>query len=498
MPKPKSFLKEPKAKKKAAQKAPATADEFQAVGVEQEEAGEKWRAGDAAKSMRFFMRAIATYDEGLKKFPQAFDLAYNKARVQYEITQHPKLAAQLSAPLADVLRITLQSHREALTLDQDNADALFNTAQVLSSLAETITDTKRPSEDRLNQAVKFLQEALELFQRCLLLQEMRYTEMQEQIRQIEAGEVGPPPDEMQNMQETVEEASESNPAGQHEQWAAVVEPVTKDTLVDTAVAQLDTLTTLCNLLTYDPGVGLGWVEESSSDLLQEKIFAYVEGSSRHYEASLARARFACALNEVLYRAGRIDLETYQSEVARAFAPDLDISADPEGLCNKADALISFNTALGDLPPQDSEVFTQSLALRWQSLSAALDALTKASKLPDAENLPKIHLARGDVEMNRWRLGMPPWEYGMAHQNGATLLRNAQTYYRGAAALARRDGGPDEERDGTCKEALAAALGGDKEKLEQLRRTASKELMAVAEDVVEDNWMSSGDMQALLS
>jgi 5-methylcytosine-specific restriction endonuclease McrBC GTP-binding regulatory subunit McrB len=48
------------------------------VGVEQEEAGEKWRAGDAAKSMRFFMRAIATYDEGLKRHPQAFDLAYNK------------------------------------------------------------------------------------------------------------------------------------------------------------------------------------------------------------------------------------------------------------------------------------------------------------------------------------------------------------------------------------------------------------------------------------
>lgn len=28
--------------------------------------------------MRFFMRAIATYDEGLKKHPDAFDLAYNK------------------------------------------------------------------------------------------------------------------------------------------------------------------------------------------------------------------------------------------------------------------------------------------------------------------------------------------------------------------------------------------------------------------------------------
>lgn len=46
--------------------------------MELEEAGEKWRAGDAAKSMRFFMRAIANYDDGLIRHPDAFDLAYNK------------------------------------------------------------------------------------------------------------------------------------------------------------------------------------------------------------------------------------------------------------------------------------------------------------------------------------------------------------------------------------------------------------------------------------
>ena len=48
------------------------------VGVDFEEAGEKWRAGDAAKSLRFFSRAIDAYDAGLRKFPQSFDLSYNK------------------------------------------------------------------------------------------------------------------------------------------------------------------------------------------------------------------------------------------------------------------------------------------------------------------------------------------------------------------------------------------------------------------------------------
>ncbi|KAL2863482.1 uncharacterized protein BJX67DRAFT_260320 [Aspergillus lucknowensis] len=497
MPKPRAFLKEPNSKKKAAQQAPRTADEFLAVGVEQEEAGEKWRAGDAAKSLRFFVRAVTTYDEGLQRHPNAFDLAYNKARVQYEITQHPRLVAQLSTPLVEVLREALHSHREALRLEQDNADALFNTAQVLTSLAEVLTDTKRPVEEQLNQAVKYLQEAVELFQRCLVLQELRYTEMQEQIRQMESEEVGQS-ERMPDVQENVD-VGESKDSPEQEQWAAVVEPVTEDTLVDTAVAQLDALSTLCNLLTYDPDVGLNWVEEYSTELLQEKITAYVEGSSRQYEAALAQAKFSSALNEVLYRSGRTDVGTYHSAILDSFGPDLDISADPEGLCSKADALVSFNTATAEQPPyHDAEAFARALGLRWQALSTAVDALTKASKLPNAENLPKIHLARGDVEMSRWRLGFSPWEYAMSQQNGTVLLRNAQTYYRGAAALARRDGGGDEDRDGTCKEAIAAAIEGQKEKLTRLKGAAPKELMFVAEEMVDDGWVSASDMEALLS
>ena len=59
-----------------------TLSEYQAetriVGVDFEEAGEKWRAGDAAKSLRFFLRALNTYENGAKKFPGSFDLSYNK------------------------------------------------------------------------------------------------------------------------------------------------------------------------------------------------------------------------------------------------------------------------------------------------------------------------------------------------------------------------------------------------------------------------------------
>ncbi|KAF7712348.1 Uncharacterized protein PECH_003336 [Penicillium ucsense] len=501
MPRPKAFLKESKSKKKnAAKQVPVTADDYLAAGVELEEAGEKWRAGDAAKSMRFFMKAIANYDEGLQKHPGAFDLAYNKARVQYEITQHPKLAAQLPAPQAELLEVALQSHRDALYLEQDNADALFNSGQVLNSLAESLTESKHPSEDQLVQASTYLQEAVELFQRCLALQEMKYTEMEEQIMQMESGEMDAPESVPQPESAAPPAQTETADGEPQEQWAAIVEPVTKNTLADSAIAQLDTLTTLCNLLTFNPGAGgVGWVQEYSAELIETRLPSYVDGSDRNYEAALARGKFICALHDVLYRGGHTDAQTYQQEVSRAFGPDLDLSEDPEGLCSKAEALTSLNSAFAEVSPtEDEENAKVYNATRWQSLSAALDALTAASKLPSANNLPKIHLARGDAEMSRWRLGRAPWNHAPAAQYGPTLLRNAQTYYRGAAALARRDGDAEAQRDGTCKEAIAAALEGQRTKLDQIKTTSFDQLIAVAQEMVEDGTVEATEMSALIS
>ncbi|PGH17126.1 hypothetical protein AJ79_01264 [Helicocarpus griseus UAMH5409] len=495
MPKPKSLMKEAKTKKKAKNTEPETADEYLAAGVELEEAGEKWRAGDAVKSMRFFMRAIEAYDTGLRKFTDSFDLAYNKARIQYEITQHPRLVTQLPAPLVEILHIALKSHRQALTLQQDNADILFNTAQVLTSLAEAITEGKHATEQQTHEASKYLQEALGLFQRCLGVQEIRFTEGQAQDQDQDQGEGMA---ESGGMGEAGADQSMEGEAAQAEQWATVIEPVTKDTLVDTAVAQLETLATLCGLLTFDPGSTLAWIEEYSADLLREKIAAYVEGTDRQNEVALARAKFISTLAEVSFRSGRIDFDTYKNELSGAFGDVKDLSGNPGALCSQADALISFNSAMADSgdQPENQETFNRLLALRWQALSSALDSLTAATKLPQAENLPKIHLARGDVEMYRWRLGGPPWNHKMSHENAPTLLRNAQTYYRGAAALARRDGSAEQDREGTAKEAFAFALAGDMQRMERLVSSSKKELLQVAEDMIEDGLVAAEDMDGL--
>lgn len=68
----------PPKKKKNRITQPSTADEYLAVGVEHEEAAEKWRAGDAEKALRFYDRALEAYGKALQLWPQSFDVAYNQ------------------------------------------------------------------------------------------------------------------------------------------------------------------------------------------------------------------------------------------------------------------------------------------------------------------------------------------------------------------------------------------------------------------------------------
>ena len=76
-PRKKDFVK-PKPKGKAKAQDPQSENDFLEAADEHEQAAGKWRAGDAAKATRFFNRAIDTYNDGLKRFPRSFDLAYNK------------------------------------------------------------------------------------------------------------------------------------------------------------------------------------------------------------------------------------------------------------------------------------------------------------------------------------------------------------------------------------------------------------------------------------
>ena len=407
----------------------SSCDSLVIAGVECEEAAGKHRAGDPAKSMRFFERAINTYDEGIGKFPASFDLAYNKARVQYEVAIHPKLVKQLQRPLLGVLREALASHEHALSINENDADLLFNTSQLLTSIAEELANGGSSGE-----AIGSLQLALQLQSRCLSVQEWQYSESFKQQR--EAQELF---DKMTTgadlEQDAVPRSDEPETSPTSDQWASVVEPVTAETLADTILACFGTMTTLCTTLT------------SSDDQLESKIFAELENDSTQllekvqtlpisapenlHELALADAILKSALFDAAFAYSELDAPKYAQLLSNTWSINsmhLNLQLNYDALLAHADALISFNSSLSS-PDAESN-------LRWEALSSALNSLTIASKLPNisAEERVKTHFIRGDICLLKYQLSKPPHANKQAAANSDTLLKNATVFYRNAVQL----------------------------------------------------------------
>ncbi|PVH88923.1 hypothetical protein DL98DRAFT_159187 [Cadophora sp. DSE1049] len=501
MPKPKQFTKVPKKKSRHIQAAPETADEYLAAGVDFEEAGEKWRGGDAAKSTRFFVRAIDCYDDALKKFPNSFDLAYNKARVQYELTQHPKLLQQLPGSLLDLLQTALASSKYALTLNGENADALFNTAQILTSLTEKLSELSTDGS-----TLHLIEEALRLFQLCLEVQEKQAQESaaQAQLAESMMSDTGNE-SSIQTSQDTNDTEEEGfSPSGessmeiddgkepaQDERWASIVEPVDNDVLLDTVLAQLETLTQLCGLMLNVSEQGIGWVEAYAKDLINVKLDKYLTGTSRFLEANIIRASFLSAFANLQLQANLTDIKNYASAIETAYSP-LDLSTSAEGLCSYAEALIAFNSTLRLLNNPKTNT-RETLSARWSALSTALKNLTAATKVPHVENVVKIHIARGDVEVNRFQLGQLDVVFEPARDNRDVLLRNAGKFYVGAKNFTRTYGWAEEGLEAEVKDALVKGLLGDGEELKKLAAKRGGPLLA---EMVDEGLVTVAQLESL--
>ena len=358
-----------------------------------------------------------------------------------------------------VLEETLAYHRYALGLDQNNADTIFNTAQVLTSIAEEIFKDDPSSNDS---AVGHLKEALELLQRCFALQEFRFTEFQHQVaealRTSEEADRGAMP-----ANDGHKSIGTSDPGLTQEQWVSVIEPITKDTLMDTIIAQLSTLTTLCSILGYTPqdvaAPTLAWVEDYSSELLNVRLPALLEGVDRVEEAAICKAVFISAMLEASFRADRLEVQTYRRERDTAFS-QLPVPSSPAALMANAASLLAYNNALSesDHPP----AATADLAsMRWDALAAAINNLATASNLCDIapENVPKTHLLRGDASLCQYQLSKPPACFAPALKNSATLLKNAEVFYRNASRLTHDD---EERQKGRIQEAVVTLLEGKAE------------------------------------
>ncbi|KAK8191920.1 uncharacterized protein BKA78DRAFT_315413 [Phyllosticta capitalensis] len=227
MPKKKQFLQQAAGSKQKANPAgkkkqppePETEDEFLDAADEHEKAAGKWRRGDAAKSMRFFQRAIDAYAAGLAKFPKSFDLAYNKALLEYEITQDPRIAREFKHPRIGMLKQALASHQYALKLNPTNLDVRFNTAQVMSSLAESLEDANE------GEGVDLYCEAVVLMTKVYADQETEYNALQE------AFEAANRPQEESAAVTTSTPRDSDSPSSN--EYATVEEAVTERAILDT-------------------------------------------------------------------------------------------------------------------------------------------------------------------------------------------------------------------------------------------------------------------------
>ena len=368
-----------------------------------------------------------------------------------------------------------------------------NTAQVLTSLAETISEGKKPSESPRDEALCLFQESLEFFQRCLNVQEFKLTQDQENSKQ----EAHPPLDDYNASINNINTTASNSP--KEEIWASVEEPITKEALLDTAIAQIDTLTAICTL--SPSHTGLAWVEEYYRNTLKDRVESYVNDSSRYHEATLAQAKLNCALSDEAFRGGRLDLSTYERELNAAFNSEgLDLVNDPPSLCDKADAELAFNASVQSAVQQAQVTeLGQISSICWKHITKALDSLTAASKLPDAQNIPRIHLRRGDCELLRLHLGDAPLRYDLAVKSAPTLLKNAEVYFRGAANLAKRDVTAEEEQnEAEVKQSVVAGLAGDTEKLPLLVKNQRGLVESIVKEMKEDGLLGEESLQKIES
>lgn len=332
-----------------------------------------------------------------------------------------------------------------------------------------------------------------MFQRCLSIQETQYAaleasqdpgnqQLQDDVRMEEEGAIAAdisddPSTEIEDgdEDERMDEESGSEPG----QWATIQTPVTKDQLLDTALAELGACATLCPLAAENLGKSLSWAQDTANSLLRSKVVPLSQETGRQNEVALANANFTVALAEASFKfEGANNPAAWEASIRTAFneSSEWKVSTDFQALCDKADAHIQLATAVAE---QGTEV---ALVLAWKHYAFAAQSLSSAAKLEPLK--AEINIARGDVEILRAKIGIPA-----AIRSRELLLKNSSVYYRGAKRLE----GNDErvKNEAAVKEAMVAFEMGDGELLKGITlNEAVKDVVieAVDEGVFGVEWL----------
>lgn len=383
---------------------------------------------------------------------------------------------------------------------------MFNAAQVLTSLAEVSLESGT-QEAAKTSARALLEEAVDIFTKCLESQQREYEQIQAEIAKAQAsGEYqeaweggGVQLNEAQE-DDTAENASSSSEGPGD--WATVEEPLTPETILETCTAQLGALTTLLGL--YDPS-DLANIEKKAqdgTDTATAKIPALINlidttpsaqakeepkagptlsiGSSAVEEvttspkndAILATANFQTTIAEVAYRSGQSNSTQYAQTIEQIFSK---ISTSTEGQASSelavanirssyADALIDLASALSDglQYAPTATTFPADVEIQWTALTQAQTLLTQLAAAPytsilSASRLADIFLARGDTDLFRFRITLfdiakPAWV-----KSKPVLVGNSGVFYRGARTYAEKAGALEVRSTADAKAIVAEVL-----------------------------------------
>ncbi|KAK6355285.1 hypothetical protein TWF696_004397 [Orbilia brochopaga] len=532
----------PPARRKKTPKAPETVDEYLAVAVELEESGERWRSGDIAKAGRFFVQAITAYETTLARYPDSFDARYNRARLLYTLTQLPLPSNFFPADSTAEGRLiaAVEAHKECNELERDSSDVLFNYGQTLSSLGEFYAhkdinpddgnshETATSELKRLLPAKEALEAAWQTLQQCLVIQEREYkatlaqtaafdnddyqNDNDDVLMDADDGGVKLPPSRRSS---GTSSRSSGSGNGNTTQWAAIVEPTTTATLLDTALAMLDVHTSIIGLGGASTATSIftePYLNEITSNAdatltsyilpLAGKLHTEpdIDGTAlaeREIEAALARANYLAELAELRYHLSLTTADLWEAAIKSAFDtitlqnPEdttirtVDLSTSWMALCDRSTAYATLAATVSATTP------TQS----WKVAAIAARDLKAATDLAPDKARPEVYLARANLELLRTLIPV-----AVNTDTSRSLLRkNAGVYCRNAVAAASSgligavEGGKVKEvvEEARIKEALIGAEDGSVDGVQSLLAggVTADRIRAVLRTAVEDGLFS---------
>lgn len=426
--------------------------------------------------------------------------------MEYSLSEDERILPQLGSRTA-LLEETLKSHRHAISLNSTNTDILFNTAQVLTSLAEAALEDGTQEGARVP-ARALLEEAVDIFTGCLQKQQQEYEHMQAEIAKAQASGEYQQAWEGDQLQATdtetqgdAESASVSSEGPGD--WATVEEPVTPATILETCTAQLGALVTLLGLYTPED---LPSIEKKAQDGLMtatEIIPALIDiidaspesdledepeagptlsigptpaveedSTTPKEDALLAAANFQASIAEAMHRSGKSTSAQYAQQVEQTFetlTKELQGTRSPNlayiiSRSSYADALIDLASSIADSLQYtaSSPTFVSDLEIQWTALSQAQKMLTEISSAPlssmlSASRLADILLARGDTDLFRFRIAMTPGAKGAWANSKAVVVANAGVFYRGARGYAQNAGSMQTRNTADAKAIVAEIL-----------------------------------------